>query len=73
VFGGSRREQGGFPGFDVFQKQMKEGVSRKRVGLATAAPAREHTELQVIFYFYSSDFLQSHLTDRIFFWFNSDC
>jgi hypothetical protein len=38
--------QGGFPGFDVFQRQMKEGVARKRVGLATAAPAREHAELQ---------------------------
>ena len=40
-----RREAGGFPGFSVFQAQMKNGVARKRVGLLTAAPAREHTKL----------------------------
>jgi aminomethyltransferase len=40
-----RREAGGFPGFSVFQQQIKSGVARKRVGLTTAAPAREHTKL----------------------------
>jgi hypothetical protein len=41
-----RREAGGFPGFNIFQQQMKSGAARKRVGLLTAAPAREHTKLQ---------------------------
>jgi aminomethyltransferase len=42
-----RREQGGFPGADVIQRQIKDGVSRKRVGILPEgkAPARAHTEI----------------------------
>ena len=38
-----RREQGGFPGSDVIQQQLRDGVARKRVGvlLEGRAPARE--------------------------------
>ena len=40
-----RREEGGFPGADVIQKQIADGVSRKRVGILPdgKAPAREGT------------------------------
>ncbi len=40
-----RREQGGFPGAAIIQKQLQEGVSRKRVGILPEgrAPARDHT------------------------------
>jgi aminomethyltransferase len=42
-----RREQGGFLGDSIILKQLKEGISTKRVGLAiTGAPAREHAEIQ---------------------------
>lgn len=43
--GKRRREEGGFPGADVVQKQLAEGVSRKRVGILPEgrAPAREGT------------------------------
>ena len=43
-----RREEGGFPGAAVVQRQLKEGASRKRVGILPEgrAPAREHTEIQ---------------------------
>ena len=42
-----RREVGGFPGAAVIQRQLAEGVGRRRVGLAPEgrAPAREHTEI----------------------------
>ena len=42
-----RREEGGFPGAPVIQRQLADGVARKRVGLAPVgrAPAREHTEI----------------------------
>ncbi len=42
-----RREEGGFPGASVVQRQLAEGVTRKRVGVAPEgrAPAREHTEI----------------------------
>ena len=42
-----RREEGGFPGAAVIQRQLAEGVTRKRVGIAPVgrAPAREHTEI----------------------------
>lgn len=40
-----RRAQGGFPGAAVVQKQIAEGVSRRRVGILPEgkAPARAHT------------------------------
>lgn len=40
-----RRQQGGFPGATVIQKQIAEGVSRRRVGILPEgkAPARAHT------------------------------
>ena len=40
-----RREEGGFPGADVIQKQIADGVFRKRVGILPdgKAPAREGT------------------------------
>jgi len=40
-----RREEGGFPGAAAVQKQIAEGVSRKRVGILPEgkAPARAHT------------------------------
>ncbi|KAF2074450.1 hypothetical protein CYY_004232 [Polysphondylium violaceum] len=41
-----RREEGGFPGADIIQKQLKEGVTKKRVGIvSTGAPAREFTDI----------------------------
>eukprot|EP00741_Cyanophora_paradoxa_P025183 tig00000350_g24308.t1 len=44
AIGKRRREQGGFLGAAVIQKQIAEGVTRKRVGLLIeGAPAREHT------------------------------
>jgi aminomethyltransferase len=43
-----RREAGGFPGAAVIQKQLKEGVTKKRVGLniLSGAPAREEAIVQ---------------------------
>ncbi|MFN4275233.1 MAG: glycine cleavage system aminomethyltransferase GcvT [Ferrovibrio sp.] len=42
-----RREDGGYPGAAVVQKQLKDGVARKRVGIQPEgrAPAREGTEI----------------------------
>ncbi|MFQ5958243.1 MAG: glycine cleavage system aminomethyltransferase GcvT [Alphaproteobacteria bacterium] len=42
-----RRNDGGFPGAEVIQRQLAEGPSRRRVGLRPdgRAPAREHTEV----------------------------
>jgi aminomethyltransferase len=43
-----RREQGGFPGAEVIQAQLRDGPKRKLVGILPEgkAPAREHTEIQ---------------------------
>ena len=43
-----RRQEGGFPGAEVVQRQLAEGVARKRVGLLPEgrAPVREGTEIQ---------------------------
>ncbi len=43
--GKRRREEGGFPGADVVQRQLADGVTRRRVGLLPEgrAPAREGT------------------------------
>jgi len=45
--GKRRRQQGGFPGDAVVQRQLAEGAARKRVGLRPEgrAPAREGTEI----------------------------
>jgi aminomethyltransferase len=42
-----RRGEGGFPGAAILQRQLAEGVPRKRVGILPdgRAPAREHTEI----------------------------
>ena len=42
-----RREQGGFPGAGIVQRQLTEGPPRKRVGILPEgkAPARAHTEI----------------------------
>ncbi len=42
-----RREQGGFPGAGIVQRQLAEGATRKRVGILPEgkAPARAHTEI----------------------------
>ena len=42
-----RRAEGGFPGAEVIQQQIENGVSRKRVGIKPdgKAPARAHTEI----------------------------
>ncbi len=42
-----RRAEGGFPGDAVVQRQIADGVTRKRVGIRPEgrAPAREHTEI----------------------------
>jgi aminomethyltransferase len=42
-----RREQGGFPGAGIVQRQLAEGAPRKRVGILPEgkAPARAHTEI----------------------------
>jgi aminomethyltransferase len=42
-----RRAEGGFPGAAIVQKQLAEGVGRKRVGIRPAgkAPARDGTEV----------------------------
>lgn len=47
AIGKRRREQGGFPGSGVLQRQWKDGVARKRVGIQPdgKAPARAHTEI----------------------------
>jgi len=45
--GKRRREEGGFPGADIVQKQIANGPPRRRVGLRPAgrAPIREHTKI----------------------------
>ena len=45
--GKRRREQGGFPGAEIVQAQIRDGVARKRVGILPdgRAPAREGTEI----------------------------
>jgi aminomethyltransferase len=42
-----RREQGGFPGAGIVQRQIAEGPQRRRVGILPEgrAPARAHTEI----------------------------
>ena len=48
VIGKRRREEGGFPGADKILRQLKDGASKKRVGIQPLgkAPARAHTEIQ---------------------------
>lgn len=45
--GKRRKEEGGFPGADVVQAEIKNGTARKRVGILPQgkAPAREHTQI----------------------------
>ena len=45
-----RREQGGFPGADVIQRQLAEGTARQRVGLQPEgrAPVRAGTTLHAV-------------------------
>ncbi|HLO78931.1 MAG TPA: glycine cleavage system aminomethyltransferase GcvT [Magnetospirillum sp.] len=47
IIGKRRREQGGFPGAAVIQKQLADGPARLRVGIKPdgRAPARAHTEI----------------------------
>ncbi|MCR6633227.1 MAG: glycine cleavage system aminomethyltransferase GcvT [Magnetospirillum sp.] len=47
IIGKRRREQGGFPGAAVIQRQLAEGPTRLRVGIKPdgKAPARAHTEI----------------------------
>ncbi|WP_448203353.1 glycine cleavage system aminomethyltransferase GcvT [Azospirillum sp. sgz302134] len=42
-----RREEGGFPGYDVIKDQLANGAPRRRVGIQPEGrqPAREHTEI----------------------------
>ena len=42
-----RRQEGGFPGAEILQRQIADGVARKRVGILPEgrAPAREGTEI----------------------------
>lgn len=45
-----RRAEGGFPGADRIQRELRDGPARKRVGIKPdgRAPAREGTEIHVI-------------------------
>lgn len=45
--GKRRREEGGFPGDKVIQRQIAKGVTRRRVGIKPTGkvPARAHTEI----------------------------
>jgi aminomethyltransferase len=47
VIGKRRREEGGFPGFEIITQQLRNGVRRRRVGIKPngRAPARERTEI----------------------------
>lgn len=47
AIGKRRREEGGFPGAEVIQRQLAEGAPRRRVGISPEgrAPAREGTEI----------------------------
>jgi aminomethyltransferase len=42
-----RRAEGGFPGWEIVQRQLADGPTRKRVGILPdgKAPARDHTEV----------------------------
>ena len=46
--GKRRREEGGFPGAERVQRELREGATRKRVGIKpdSRAPAREGTEIR---------------------------
>jgi aminomethyltransferase len=46
--GERRRREGGFPGAEIIQRQLREGPTRRRVGILPEGrqPAREHTEIQ---------------------------
>jgi aminomethyltransferase len=48
IIGKRRREDGGFPGAAIIQKQLAEGAPRLRVGLKPEGrtPVRAHTEIQ---------------------------
>ncbi|MBB4266148.1 glycine cleavage system aminomethyltransferase GcvT [Roseospira visakhapatnamensis] len=48
TIGKARREGGGFPGAEVILAQLRDGASRRRVGLRPEgrAPARAHTEIR---------------------------
>jgi aminomethyltransferase len=48
TIGRRRREQGGFPGADIIQRQLREGAPRRLVGIRPEgrAPARAHAEIQ---------------------------
>jgi aminomethyltransferase len=48
TIGRRRREEGGFPGADIIQQQLREGAPRRLVGIRPEgrAPARVHTEIQ---------------------------
>jgi glycine cleavage system aminomethyltransferase T len=50
LIGKRRREQGGFPGYDVIKNQITNGVERKRVGFAikSGAPARGMYEISFL-------------------------
>jgi aminomethyltransferase len=43
-----RREEGGFPGAAIIQRQLAEGPARRRVGIRPEGrqPARDHSEIQ---------------------------
>lgn len=44
--GKRRRQEGGFLGFDIIQRHIRDGVSKKRIGLIVqGAPAREHAKI----------------------------
>ena len=47
IIGKRRREQGGFPGAAIIQRQLAEGAPRLRVGIKPdgRAPARAHTQI----------------------------
>jgi len=48
IIGKRRREEGGFPGTDIIQEQLKSGASKKLVGIKPEgkAPARAHTIIE---------------------------
>jgi len=50
LIGKRRRENGGFLGYDTIRKQLRDGVSRKRVGFMVekGAPAREGAEVKTL-------------------------
>jgi len=48
IIGKRRREDGGFPGAEIIQAQLKSGTANKRVGIKPEgkAPARAHTVIE---------------------------